>query len=51
MEDYDYLLVNDDLDLCTEQLNQVIQSAHHRMKENLELAEKITEELQKMKGE
>lgn len=51
MEDYDYLLVNDDLDLCTEQLNQVIQSAHHKMKENLELAEKITEELQKMKGE
>lgn len=51
MENYDYLLVNDDLDLCTEQLNQVIQSAHHRMKENLELAEKITEELQKMKGE
>lgn len=51
MEDYDYLLVNDDLDLCTEQLNQVIQSTHHKMKENLELAEKITEELQKMKGE
>ncbi len=51
MDDYDYLLINDDLECCVEQLDQLIQSAHRRMSENLEFAGKITEELQKMKGE
>ncbi|HIR93428.1 MAG TPA: guanylate kinase [Candidatus Egerieimonas intestinavium] len=51
MDDYDYLLINDDLECCVGQLDQLIQSAHRRMSENLEFAGKITEELQKMKGE
>ena len=51
MDDYDYLLINDNLEFCVGQLDQLIQSAHRRMSENLEFAGKITEELQKMKGE
>lgn len=31
VEQYDYLLINDDLDTCTEELHQIIKSEHYRM--------------------
>lgn len=31
VENYDYLLINDDLDTCAEELHQIIKSEHHRM--------------------
>lgn len=51
MEDYDYLLINDDLELCADQMHQIIQTAHFRMSGSRAFAEKIQKELQEMKGE
>ena len=51
MEDYDYLLINDDLELCADQMHQIIQMAHFRMSGSRAFAEKIQKELQEMKGE
>lgn len=48
MEDYDYLIVNDDLDGCIEEVHRIIQGEHFRTLRNLPLIEKIKAEL---KGE
>lgn len=48
MDKYDYLIVNDDLDVCVDEVHQVIQSEHKKSFRNLEFAEHIKEEL---KGE
>lgn len=45
MEDYDYLLINDDLQECVETLHQIIQGEHFRMKRNQEFVANIKEEL------
>ncbi len=50
MEKYDYLILNDALDVCVEDVHRLIQSQHHRMEENLDIAAKITKELQEMKN-
>ena len=41
MEDYDYLLVNDDLEECVDTLHQIITSEHYRTERNLEFVEEI----------
>lgn len=52
MENYDCLLINDDLDTCVEELHRMIQSEKGRMSRNQELVEKIRSELQAyMKGD
>jgi guanylate kinase len=52
MEKYDYILVNDVLDQCVEEMHQVIQSQHHKTQENLEFIQQIGSELKVfMKGE
>ena len=54
VEQYDYLLVNDDLDTCVEELHELIISQHLRMarKENTEKIQNIREELKQFrKGE
>ncbi|SHF17112.1 guanylate kinase [Lactonifactor longoviformis DSM 17459] len=52
MERYDYLLINDELEQCAEEMHQVIQSQHHKVSENLSLIQQIGNELKVfMKGE
>ena len=52
MERYDYLLINDELEQCVEEMHQVIQSQHHKVSEYLSLIKQIGNELKVfMKGE
>ena len=54
VEAYDYLLINDELDICVEELHEIIRSEHRRLtrQQNIEKIAKIREELQKFrKGE
>lgn len=48
MEEYDYFVINDDLDECVENVHKIIQAEHSRSYRNLNFAEKIKKEL---KGE
>lgn len=41
MENYDYLLLNDDLDICVETLHQIIQSEHSKLNRNSELVQEL----------
>ena len=45
MEQYDYLVVNDDLTVCTEQIHSVIQTAKLRTARNQELISRLKEQL------
>ena len=45
---YDYLLINDDLETCTDVMHRVIQSEHYRMQRSREFAERIVEELKEL---
>lgn len=52
MDSYDYLLINDELDICVEKLHQLIQSEHARTSRNLAFVRKIKEESRAfMKGD
>lgn len=46
LEKYDYLLVNEDVEKCAEEFHNIIKSEHRRVSKNLELVEKIKEELE-----
>ena len=48
MDRYDYLIVNDDLQECVEEMHQIIQGEHRRSFRNAEFIEHMKEEL---KGE
>ena len=45
MDRYDYLLINDDLDACVEEMHRIIQAQHARMSNNRRFVEKIRGEL------
>lgn len=54
VEAYDYLLINDDLDTCVEELHGIIKSEHRRLtrEQNIKIISEIREELKKFrKGE
>lgn len=51
MEEYDYLLVNDKLEECVEQLHQIIRGEHFRSARNNNFIKKIKNECREMKGE
>ena len=51
MEKYDYLVINDQLDACVEEVHQLIQREHLKMESNLDFVAKIKQELKEMKGE
>ncbi|MDO4261823.1 MAG: guanylate kinase [Eubacteriales bacterium] len=52
IEEYDYLVINDDLDDCVAQVHRIIESEHLRMSRRLELVNHIREDLQGLtKGE
>lgn len=46
MDQYDYILVNDDLDTCIEELHRLIQSQHARTEENRDFCAQMNQELQ-----
>ena len=48
MEQYDYILVNDTLETCVEQMHQLIQSQHEKVSKNLEFIEKMKTELKQL---
>lgn len=45
MQDYDYLIVNDDLDQAAEELHSLIASQHHAMRSHAEFAQELAEEM------
>lgn len=45
MNEYDYILVNDDLDQCVTEMHQLIQAMHARTANHLTLISKIKEEM------
>ena len=45
MPDYEYLLINDELDRSVEALHSLIECQHERMDRNMEFAEEISREL------
>lgn len=45
MEQYDYLVVNDDLEMCVEEVHSIIQREHRKMKYNMCFVKGIKEEL------
>jgi guanylate kinase len=49
MENYDYLLVNDDLDTAVETLNRIIQGEHHRLSRNEDFVNEIRTEAAQLK--
>lgn len=52
VEAYDYLIINDELDTCVEEMNAIIQGEHYRVSRNKELISRIREELKEnWKGE
>jgi guanylate kinase len=51
MDQYDYLIINDDLERCTKELHDIIQGEHRRSFRNMEFMENIKQDLQRLKGE
>lgn len=52
IEQYDYLVINDDLEECVKSLHQIIQKEHFRTSRNAELIETIREDMKRFsKGE
>ena len=49
MENYDYLIINDDLDRCVEEMHSIIQGEHRRSSRNCVFMKEIKEDLERMK--
>ena len=47
IEQYDYFIINDDLDACVTQVHQIIQGEHSRVSRNLELINSIRNDISK----
>lgn len=45
MEEYDYLVINDDLDICVSQVHEIVETEHRRLKRNMELVNNIRADL------
>lgn len=48
VEAYDYILVNADIDTCTEKLHNLIRASHDRVEAHLDLIEKIRKDLRRI---
>ena len=51
MDSYDYLIVNDNLDSCVEEMHEIIQGEHRRSFRNQAFMKEIKEDLERLKGE
>ena len=49
MENYDYLIVNDSLDRCVEEMHSIIRGEHRRSSRNCEFMKEIKQDLERMK--
>ena len=49
MQNYDYLIVNDSLDRCVEEMHSIIQGEHRRSSRNCEFMKEIKQDLERMK--
>lgn len=49
MDKYDYIVVNDDLDECVDEIHNLLQAIHNAKENQHELIENITEDLKKFK--
>lgn len=49
MDQYDYLLINDDLETCVTEMNQLIQSQHRRTSQSQAFISRMKEELKTMR--
>lgn len=47
MNSYDYILINDEIDTCVEEMHQLIQAQHNRVSSNLDFIEQMKQELKK----
>lgn len=47
IENYDYFIINDDLDECVEYVHSIVQGEHSRAARNLELIHEIRDDLKK----
>ena len=47
IQQYDYFIINDDLDACVTQVHQIIQGEHSRVSRNLELINSIRNDISK----
>lgn len=50
MSEYDYIVVNDDLDECVEQMHQLIQSLHLKKEQQADFVQKIKDGFAEKKG-
>ncbi len=52
IEEYDYLVVNDQLETCVAEIHGIIESEHRKIERNMELINNVREELKRfVKGE
>ncbi|MCI8586840.1 MAG: guanylate kinase [Lachnospiraceae bacterium] len=52
IEEYDYLVVNDELETCVREIHSIIESEHRRIRYHMELVNQVREELRSFsKGE
>lgn len=51
MDRYEYLIINDQLEKCVEEVHQLIQRERFRMDQNQDMVTKLQNELKAMKGE
>lgn len=49
MQNYDYLIVNDSLDRCVEEMHSIIRGEHRRSSRNCEFMKEIKQDLERMK--
>ncbi len=45
IEEYDYLVVNDRLEVCVEEIHSIIESEHRKIRYNMELVNQVRAEL------
>ena len=50
VEAYDYILINDDIDTCTEKLHNLIRASHDRASEHLDIIEHIRKDLRRIEN-
>lgn len=48
VEDYDYIVINDTIDTCTERVHNIIESEHSRARNNIDIIEGFKSELKDM---
>ena len=50
VEAYDYILVNENVDTCTEKLHNLIRASHDRVEAHLDLIEEIRKDLRRIEN-